>query len=102
MPVLVDGGIRRGTDVLKALALGAKAVLIGRPYIFGLAAGGAAGVSRVVEILRDEFKMAMALTGRRTLAEIDRSVIGSWGGVHACASWPRRLDGSDRGWYAGQ
>jgi 4-hydroxymandelate oxidase len=61
---------------LKALALGGKAVLIGRPYIFGLAAGGAAGVSRVVEILRDEFKMAMALTGRRTLAEIDRSVIG--------------------------
>jgi 4-hydroxymandelate oxidase len=76
VPLLVDGGIRRGTDVLKALALGAKAVLIGRPYIFGLAAGGAAGVSRVVEILRDEFKMAMALTGRRTLAEIDRSVIG--------------------------
>ncbi len=76
VPLLVDGGIRRGTDVLKALALGAKAVLIGRPYIFGLAAGGAGGVSRVVEILRDEFKMAMALTGRRTLAEIDRSVIG--------------------------
>lgn len=76
VPLLVDGGIRRGTDVLKALALGAKAVLIGRPYIFGLAAGGAAGVTRVVELLRDEFKMAMALTGRRTLAEIDRSVIG--------------------------
>ena len=76
VPVLVDGGIRRGTDVLKALALGAKAVLIGRPYIYGLAAGGATGVSRVVEILRDEFKMAMALPGRRTLAEIDRSVIG--------------------------
>ena len=76
VPVLVDGGIRRGTDVLKALALGAKAVLIGRPYIYGLAAGGAEGVSRVVEILRDEFKMAMALTGRRTLAQIDRSVIG--------------------------
>lgn len=62
--------------MLKALALGAKAVLIGRPYLFGLAAGGAAGVTRVVEILRDEFKMAMALTGRRTVAEIDRSVIG--------------------------
>lgn len=76
VPLLVDGGIRRGTDVLKALALGARAVLIGRPYIFGLGVGGAAGVTRVVEILRDEFKMAMALTGRRTLAEIDRSVIG--------------------------
>jgi 4-hydroxymandelate oxidase len=76
VPLLVDGGIRRGTDVLKALALGAKAVLIGRPYLFGLAAGGAAGVSRVVEILRDEFKMAMALTGHCTLAEIDPSVIG--------------------------
>ena len=75
LPVLVDGGIRRGTDVLKALALGATATLIGRPYLFGLAVGGAEGVTRVVNILRREFEMAMALTGKTSLAEIDASVI---------------------------
>jgi 4-hydroxymandelate oxidase len=75
LPVLVDGGIRRGTDILKALALGAKAVLIGRPYLHGLALGGAAGVARVLEILRAELTSAMALTGRTSVAEIDRSVI---------------------------
>jgi hypothetical protein len=83
--LLVDGGIRRGTYVLKAFGLGAKAVLIGPPSLFGLAAGGAAGVNRVVEILRDEFKVAMALTGRRTLAEIDRSVIGEFRSAFASA-----------------
>jgi 4-hydroxymandelate oxidase len=75
IPVLVDGGIRRGTDVLKALALGATAVLIGRPYVYGLAVGGKAGVSRVVDMLRGEFEVAMALAGRPTIASIDRSVI---------------------------
>jgi 4-hydroxymandelate oxidase len=75
LPVLVDGGIRRGTDVLKAIALGASAVLIGRPYLYGLAVGGADGVARVVNILRREFEMAMALTGRTSIKEIDRSVI---------------------------
>lgn len=75
VPVLVDGGIRRGTDVLKAIAFGASAVLIGRPYLHGLAVGGAAGVTRVVNILRREFEMAMALTGRPTIREIDRGVI---------------------------
>ncbi|HEY6251280.1 MAG TPA: alpha-hydroxy acid oxidase [Candidatus Angelobacter sp.] len=75
IPVLVDGGIRRGTDVLKALALGANAVLIGRPYLYALALAGAAGVARVIEILRTELMMAMALTGRTTIAEIDRSVL---------------------------
>lgn len=75
IPVLVDGGIRRGTDVLKALALGAKAVLIGRPYLHGLAAAGADGVNRVVSILRREFEMAMALTGRTSIAEIDGAVL---------------------------
>lgn len=75
MPVLFDGGIRRGTDILKALGLGANAVLIGRPYLFGLAAQGATGVARIVNILRREFESAMALTGRRTIEEIDASVI---------------------------
>ena len=70
-------GIRRGTDVLKALALGAQAVLIGRPYLFGLSAGGAEGVTRVVNILRREFEMAMALTGRTTIKDIDASVLWS-------------------------
>jgi 4-hydroxymandelate oxidase len=75
IPLLLDGGIRRGTDVLKAIAFGAAAVLIGRPYLYGLAASGAPGVKRVVDILRSEFEMAMALTGRRTIADIDRSAI---------------------------
>lgn len=75
IPVLVDGGIRRGTDIVKARALGATAVLIGRPYCFGLAVAGAAGVQRVVEILRGELEMAMALMGRRTLQEIDGSAL---------------------------
>jgi 4-hydroxymandelate oxidase len=73
--VLVDGGIRRGTDVLKALAMGATAVLIGRPYVYGLAVGGAEGVSRVIDILRGEFEVAMALTGRPTISSIDKSVV---------------------------
>ena len=75
MPVLVDGGIRRGTDVLKALALGATAVQIGRPYLWGLGIAGADGVARVVEILRHEFELAMMLAGRPTIASIDRSVL---------------------------
>ncbi len=75
IPVLMDGGVRRGTDIVKALALGARAVLIGRPYLWGLAYAGAQGVEQVVTLLRNELKMAMALCGRRTLAEIDRSVL---------------------------
>jgi len=75
VPILMDGGVRRGNDVLKALASGATAVLIGRPYLFGLAAQGAEGVARVVQILRRELLMSMALTGRRSLKEIDRSVL---------------------------
>lgn len=75
IPVMLDSGIRRGTDVLMALALGAKAVFIGRPYVYGLAVGGAKGVERVISILRDELDRAMALTGRRSIAEIDASVL---------------------------
>ena len=77
IPVLIDGGIRRGTDIFKALALGAKAVLLGRPYRYGLAAGGPPGVSRVLEILRRELEMTMASTGRTSIAQIDRSVLWS-------------------------
>jgi 4-hydroxymandelate oxidase len=77
VPLLVDGGIRRGSDVLKALALGASAVAIGRPYLFGLAVDGSNGVARIVQILRTELEMAMALTGRTSLKAIDRSVLWS-------------------------
>ena len=75
IPILLDGGIRRGTDVLKAIALGANAVLVGKPICFGLASGGAEGVTKTLEILRTEFELAMALTGRATIASIDQSLI---------------------------
>jgi 4-hydroxymandelate oxidase len=75
IPVLMDGGIRRGTDVIKALALGARAVLIGRPYLWGLAVDGAAGVEQVIHILRREFLTAMALCGKSTISQIGRDLI---------------------------
>ncbi len=70
VPVLLDGGVRRGTDVFKALAIGASAVLIGRPYLWGLAAAGEAGVARVLEMLHTELELAMALAGCPTVAAI--------------------------------
>ena len=73
--VYLDSGVRRGTDVVKALALGARACLIGRPYLFGLAAGGQAGVSRVLEIFRAEIEQTMALAGCATVEDIDRSSV---------------------------
>lgn len=75
MPVLVDGGFRRGTDILKAMALGADAICIGRPYIWGLAAFGDAGVAKVLEILRAELHLAMQLHGVPSLGDIDRSFV---------------------------
>src|SRR5260221_1061650 len=74
VPLLLDGGIRRGTDVVKALALGAKAVLIGRPYAYALAAGGADGVAHLLEILREELETVMALLGRSRTADLDGGV----------------------------
>jgi 4-hydroxymandelate oxidase len=73
--VLMDGAVMRGTDIIKAKARGADAVLVGRPYCYGLALGGAAGVERVVRILRDELEMAMQLVGVSRFDEIDRYVL---------------------------
>ena len=75
VPLLVDGGIQRGTDVLKAIALGASAVLIGRPYCYGLGVAGSAGVCRVVEILRGELEAAMILAGAPEISAIDPSLL---------------------------
>lgn len=73
--VLVDGGIRRGTDVLKALALGARAAIVGRSYLWGLAVNGEAGVSQVLDLLRQEIILAMGLVGRPAIGEIDRTLL---------------------------
>ena len=75
IPVLIDGGFRRGTDIFKALALGARAVCIGRPYIWGLSAFGQPGVERVLDILRIELELVMKQCGRRSIAEITRSAV---------------------------
>jgi L-lactate dehydrogenase (cytochrome) len=73
--VMFDGGIRSGQDLLRALALGARSCLIGRSYIFGLAAAGEAGVSKAIKIIRDELDVSMALCGVNSIREIDRRVI---------------------------
>lgn len=75
IPVIVDGGIRRGSDIFKALALGANAVAIGRPYIWGLAAFGQEGVEKVLDILRNELRFAMRQAGTRSIAEINASYV---------------------------
>lgn len=75
MPVLVDGGVRRGTDVLKALALGARAVLVGRPQVHALAVAGAHGVAHVLRLLRDELEITMALSGCRHVSEVSADAL---------------------------
>jgi L-lactate dehydrogenase (cytochrome) len=73
--VMFDGGIRTGQDIMRALALGARCCMIGRAFAYGLGAGGEAGVRRAIEILAKEFDVTMALTGKRMVGEIDRSVL---------------------------
>lgn len=75
--VLLDGGVRRGTDVVKALSLGARACLVGRPWLWGAACGGADGVEDVVRVLYEEIDRALALVGRPSVAELDRSAVQS-------------------------
>ncbi len=81
IPVLLDGGVRRGADVLKALALGARACLIGRPHLWGLASAGRDGVALALDIYRREIDRVMGLCGWSRLSEVDRSVLGSSGRV---------------------
>ncbi|KAF9683731.1 hypothetical protein SADUNF_Sadunf04G0044800 [Salix dunnii] len=79
VPVFLDGGVRRGTDVFKAMALGASGIFIGRPVVFSLAAEGEAGVRKVLQMLRDEFELTMALSGCRSLKEISRHhIVTDW------------------------
>ena len=73
IPVLIDGGFRRGTDIFKALALGATAVMVGRPYIWGLAAFGQPGVETVLDILRRELRMVMRQAGTVRIVDINRA-----------------------------
>jgi len=73
--VHMDGGVRSGQDVLKAVALGARGVWIGRPFLYGLGAGGLAGVTRALEIIRDELDVTMALCGKRDIREVDAGIL---------------------------
>src|SRR6202035_5047212 len=77
IPVLVDGGFRRGTDVFKALALGARAVGIGRPYIYGLSSFGQEGVERVLDILRGDLQLVMKQCGTAAISQITRASVSS-------------------------
>ena len=74
--VLIDGGIRRGTDIVKAIALGAKAVGVGRPLIWGLAVDGEQGAKRILDILRKDFELAMRLCGCTSVEEIKKGLVG--------------------------
>ena len=89
--VYMDGGIRRGTDVLKALALGARAVLIGRPLFWGLAADGEAGVRAVLEMLQDELDIAMGMCGRSTIDSIDIGLLGTVSPLASVLEQPRDI-----------
>jgi 4-hydroxymandelate oxidase len=75
MPVLIDSGFRRGTDIVKALCMGAKGVAVGRPYLWGLGAFGEPGVERVLQLLRTELKVAMQQAGAPSLKELKSSMV---------------------------
>lgn len=92
MTVLMDSGVRRGSDVVKALALGAKAVLVGRPTLYGTAAGGEAGAARAIGIFSEEIDRMMAHMGRRSVAEIDRSCVALPGQSHQSGTLPGTAD----------
>lgn len=97
VPVLLDGGVRRGTDVLKAVALGASAVAVGRPVLWGLAVDGASGARRVLEILRDEIDLALALCGCPRLADLDPDLVVPPGLLSARRPSDRRRSSSRPG-----
>ena len=95
--IIVDGGFCRGTDIVKAIALGATAVSVGRLYAYGLAAAGRDGVLRVLELLHDELEKAMGLTGVNTLSELDPSYVRAAPPVrppHVLSAFPY-IDGPD-------
>ena len=73
--IICDGGVRRGSDIVKAIALGADAVTVGRPYLYALGAAGERGVDQLLAFMREGMERTMALTGVRTVAEIDRSLV---------------------------
>ncbi|KAG8385271.1 hypothetical protein BUALT_Bualt03G0024600 [Buddleja alternifolia] len=88
VPVFMDGGVRRGPDVFKALALGASGVFIGRPYVFALAADGEAGVKKALKMLHDEFELTMALSGCRSIKEITRAhIVTPWDAPRVTPRW---------------
>jgi L-lactate dehydrogenase (cytochrome) len=94
--VLMDGGIRRGSDIVKALCLGARAVLVGRAYAYGLAAGGYAGVARAIEILRADVERTLRLLGCPSVAELDESYIEYPGQWKANSTKPKSFSSSAR------
>ena len=75
IPILFDGGIRRGTDIIKAIALGASAVMIGRPIMYGLATAGALGVAHTLKILKEELEVSMIFTGCKDISSINEDTI---------------------------
>jgi L-lactate dehydrogenase (cytochrome) len=86
--VILDGGVRRGSHVLKALALGAKACGIGRPYLFGLGAGGEEGVKKALDILKSELIRSMRLCGCTDVADLDKGIVSRHFGIHHPPSTP--------------
>merc|ERR1711988_292699 len=90
--VFVDGGVRRGRDIFKARALGAKAVLVGRPVIWGLSVGGDEGVKKVWELLQEELRTCMQLAGAQSLDQIDRSFLAARPSITLPSLSPKEVD----------